>query len=277
MSYDFEPISGYVVVPRSTEKLPEDICLIFRYLLFKATWKERNSRNLDIGQVNTTIEQLVKSVKGVRLTEKQMRNRVYKMIKMGMVSYQPGRPNVPSVITVLNYAAMRNTGNYGNPEVTQGEPEGNPKGTRKASKENDLDLPREPEGNPKVTRREPEGKSYQLRTKNKEPESLHDSTTTLLSKMQEFVEIRKANFPNEDTRKYMPHKDDPEIVDELLKKFTENQILKNWEMFVLDPARVFYKSRPITLHLFKKAIYEEQAANKPVKRNPFKELREGMK
>jgi hypothetical protein len=257
--YDYEPTSGYMVVPRSVEKLPEDISLIFRYLLFKATYKERESRNLDIGQVDTTIEQLVKNVKGVRLTEKQMRNRIKKMIKSGMISYQPGRPNVPSIITVLNYAEMRDISNYGNPKVTRREPEGNPKGTRQDNRINNLTGQREPEGKQEVTRREPEGQPIE-RIKNKyikhkEEEESNDSTT-LRGKLISVYKKLSGSIAN--NRRFQSTKKDLSILDELQREYSTEDIDTYWKRFCTAPS-LFYADKPITFPLFKAAIADDYA------------------
>ena len=272
--FDYEPRRGYVVWPRSFEKLPSDIRKIFHYLLCKATYDKRDSRDLERGQVKVTIDQLANDIDGLKISPKQVRNRVEKMVKMKLISYQPGSRGVPSIFTITGYDIHQNTKNYGNLLVNNKESKGKLKGSSLPNGINDLEDGKEPKGKLKGDNREAIGKPYKNIKHNgmeQNPDFLQKSTTTLLSKMQEFVEIRKANFPNEDARKYIPHKDDAGIVDELLKEFSENQILKNWEMFVLDPARVFYKSRPITFHLFKKAIYEEQAANKP-RKNVIRDL-----
>ncbi len=257
--FDYEPTSGYVVVPRSTEKLPEDICLIFRYLLFKATYRGRESRNLDIGQIDTTIEQLVKNVKGVRLTEKQMRNRVQKMTEMGMISYQPGRPNVASIVTVLNYADMRNISNYGNPMVTRKEPDGNPMVTRHVNRINSLDSQREPDGNPMVTRKEPGGQPIE-RIKNKtitnkeEEESLHDSTTTLREEL--VAMIKKLTGYIAKNRKYKKDLKEILVIQRLQQQYSDKEIKAYWQRFCTLPSEHF-KSRPITFPLFEAAIADD--------------------
>ncbi len=127
--FDYEPQSGYVVFPRSFEKLPYDIRMIMKYLLYKATYMKRDSRSLEIGQIDTTIDQLVDHVDGLQISTKQMRNRINKMINMELISYKPGSRGIPSIITITGYEVHQNTKNYGklsgNNEETIGELKGN--------------------------------------------------------------------------------------------------------------------------------------------------------
>ena len=280
--FNYELERGYTTCPRSIDKLSEELCKIFKHLLAKATYAPRGE--LETGQVMTTINQLRTHHRSMNFTKWKMEDCLQKLEGLELITWQRGGRKIPSVITILNYDMLQKPANYGKKRPTLNQPYSNSKPTlNRPDNANDInDLNHDANSKPTLNQPYSNSKPTSIRKNNiisnkKEPESFHDPTTTLLSKMQEFVEIRKADFPNEDARKYIPHERDPFIIEKLLNDFSENQILENWEMFVIDPARVFYKSRPITLHLFQRAIFEEQAANKPAKINVFKQLRENMK
>ena len=151
--FDYEPISGYVVWPRSFEKLPADIRKIMRHLLYKATYMKRDSRDLEVGQVKATIDQLVDDVDGLKITPKQMRTRISKMVKMELISYRGGSSGIPSIITITGYDTHQNTANYGKLYVNYLETKGNQKVNYLPNDINDLAPEMESKGKQKGNRR----------------------------------------------------------------------------------------------------------------------------
>lgn len=278
--FDYEPRSGYVVWPRSFEKLPKDIRKIMRHLLYKATWDKRDSRSLEIGQVEITIDQISSDVDGLEITPKQVRNRIEKMVKNELITYQGGSSGIPSIITIVGYDTHQNTANYGKQLVNNREIKGKQKVSYLPNDINNLALERETKGKQKVNKRESKGQPYQ---NIKHKDIKHNIKTepeigSLLDDLKNFCKKRIVLFPD-DKRIFKTYADDTETINLLLEKHNRSKVKYYWELFFIDPtiegdieATVFYKSKPATLPLFVKWI--ELAEKDQPKLNVFKKIRE---
>lgn len=272
-----------MVWPRSFEKLPKDIRKIMRHLLYKATWDKRDSRALEIGQIKITMDQLVDDVDGLEITSRQMRTRINKMEEMELISYAPGRRDVPSIITIVGYDIHQNTANYGKLSVNRKEAESKLNVNYSPNDINNLDAEREAESKLNVNRNVTECRPYQnMNHKDiKQTEKAEPILGSLLDGLKEFCKKRIILFPD-DKRIFKTHTGDTETINMLLEKYNRSKIKYYWEMFFLDPtiegdieATVLYKSKPATLPLFAKWI--KLAEKDQPRLNVFKKIRERVK
>ncbi len=268
MVFDYEMERGYIIVPRSIDKLPEDLRIIFKYLLSKATYRDRPSRNLEIGQVTITIDQLRDNHKSMNYSKYKMENVIKQLEKMELITWKRGRPNVPSVITITGYKTIQNTINYGlnslTPDSPQTDPGLTPDSPQKPNRDKDLDDITDPGLTPDSPQTDPGLTPLELITHNasiqntKEEEESSDSTTSLRDELVAIYKKLSETGYIANNRKYQKTKKDLQIIEDLLKEYSAKEIRLYWNRFCSIPGD-YYIDRPITLPLFKAAVGDDYA------------------
>lgn len=279
--FNYELERGYTMCPRAIDKLSEELCKIYKHLLAKATYKPRGE--LGTGQVMTTISQLRAHHRSMNFTKWKMESSLRKLEELELITWQRGRQQVPSLITILNYNTLQKPMNYGKGTPTLNQPRTNLEPTLnqpyKPIKDNDLDS----DANLKPTLNQPKPNLEPTPIKERKNNVIKHNINTepilgsLLDDLKDFCKKRTILFPD-DKRIFKTHTGDVETINLLLEKYNRSKIKYYWELFFLDPtiegdieATVFYKSKPATLPLFAKWI--KLAEKDQPRLNVFKKLR----